>query len=403
MGFSAFNDNFYKNALVILITYVLANSLSMSAEILISLAAACFIVPYFLFSGVAGMLADKFAKHRLARWLKLTELLLVLTASVALLSHDAAFMLFILFLLGTQSTFFSPVKYAVLPELLEKHELLRGNGMIEAGTFISILLGTSLGGLLILQPNGVYAVSAIMIASSFIGIWAAWRMPPTEAAVPGLRIPYNPFAGIASLVRAVASHRVILLPIIGISWFWAIGATYLIQIPVLTKEVIGGNEQVVTWFMALFSIGIAVGSLLCPWVTRKVRLYHSAPLSLLGMTLFGVDIVWLAHLTTPAEPLMGLDDYLQSIGHWRFTADLFGMAMCGGVFVIPLYTRLQTGSGTTQRARAIAGNNVMNALFMAVAAVAAALMYALGWQVREVLLTFALLNLPVVALLWRRR
>ena len=399
MAFSAFNDNFYKNALVIYITYTLAAELGVKAEILISFAAACFIIPYFLFSGMAGLLADKFPKYKMARWLKCTEVLLVLCAAVALLVHHAVGMLSILFLLGTQATFFSPVKYAVLPELVPEHKLMRGNAIIEAGTFISILLGTSLGGLVVLKPHGLLIVSFTMLTAAVIGLAAAFLIPPTPPAVPGIVIPRNPFAGIRAMIGAVAHHHAIMLPIIGISWFWAIGATYLIQIPVLTKELIGGNEEVVTWFVALFSIGIAVGAMLSPTLVRKLRFHDLASLSLLGLTLFGLDLVWGNHHAHPASDLMGLVTYLKQRADWRMTADLFLMAVCGGIFVIPLYNRLQIAAGEEERARAIASNNVFNAFFMAVAAVVAAMMFAAHYSVLQVLLAFGLANFPMILLI----
>ncbi len=212
-------------------------------------------------------------------------------------------------------------------------------------------------------------------------------------------MPRHPFAGIGAMVKAVAHHHAIMLPIFGISWFWAIGATYLIQIPVLTKDIIGGNQEVVTWFVALFSIGIAVGALLCPMVYKRMPFYNAGPLSLLGMMIFCLDLVWGNHHTQPAPALMGIVDYLHQRADWRMTADLFLMAVCGGMFVIPLYTQLQIASGTEERARAIASNNVFNALFMAIAAVLAAAMFAAHYTVLEVLLAFGLANIPVIILM----
>lgn len=403
MALGAFNDNFYKNALIILVTYVLADSMAVKAEVLISVAAATFIVPFFLFSGFAGMLADKFPKHQLIRILKTTEIAIVLAACVALVSHHASAMLVLLFLLGTQSAFFGPTKYAVLPELLDESELMAGNGMVEAGTFIMILLGTILGGLLILQPNGTWVVGGGMLAVSIIGAWTAFRVPATQAAVPQLSIPKNPFASLWEMVRAVWAHPATLKPIIGISWFWAIGAVYLTQIPVFTKEVVGGTEQVVTWFLALFSIGIAVGSVGCQWIARRFRAKHVASWSLAGVCLFGLDLALIGYGMTPEAELVGIRHYLEGFDHVRVTVDLFLMACCGGVFTIPLYTRLQLASGEEQRARAIASNNVMNALFIAAGSLVAAGMYAMQWRICDVLLAFALANIPVILLLWKQR
>ena len=326
MAFGAFNDNFYKNALIILITYVLADSLAVKAEVLISVAAAAFIAPFFLFSGFAGMLADKFPKHQLIRVLKVTELVIVVAACAALVSHHASLLLVLLFLLGTQAAFFGPTKYAILPELLAEKELMAGNGMVEAGTFVMILLGTILGGLLILMPNGTWLVGGGMIVVSLCGVFTGWRVPVMKAAMPALHIPKNPFASLWEMVRAVWQHPAVLKPIIGISWFWAIGAIYLTQIPVFTKEVVGGNEEVVTWFLALFSIGIAIGSVACQWIVKHVRARRVASWSLTGVCLFGLDLAYVGYGMRPGETIVGINDYLHGFAHARITADLFLMA-----------------------------------------------------------------------------
>lgn len=401
MALGAFNDNYYKNALIILVTYVLAGSMAIQAEVLISVAAASFIAPFFLFSGFAGMLADKFPKHHLVRILKITELLIICCACAALVWHHASGLLVLLFLLGTQAAFFGPTKYAILPELLKQNELLAGNGMVEAGTFVMILLGTIFGGLLILQPNGTWLVGLSMIGVSAIGVFTGWRVPVTKAAVPDLVIPKNPFASIWAMQRAVWRHPAVLKPIIGISWFWAIGAVYLTQIPVFTKDVVGGNEEVVTWFLALFSIGIAAGSLSCHILVKRFQARHISSWSLLGVCLFGLDLVWVGYYTQPGDVLLGIRTYLHGFDHFRITLDLFLMACCGGVFTVPLYTRLQIASGPTERARAIASNNVMNALFIAASSLLAATFYALQWSVCDVLLVFSLANIPVILVLWR--
>jgi acyl-[acyl-carrier-protein]-phospholipid O-acyltransferase/long-chain-fatty-acid--[acyl-carrier-protein] ligase len=401
MAIGAFNDNYFKNALIILITYVLARELSVSAEVLISVAAACFILPFFLFSGFAGMLADKFPKHQLVRALKITELLIVIAAGIALLSHHLWALLTLLFLLGTQAAFFGPTKYAILPELVKEDELLTANGITEAGTFVSILLGTIFGGLLILHPQGTELVAGSMVALSLLGLLLGWKVPVTQAKNPTLAIPKNPFASLWDMITTVWKRPELMRPIIGISWFWAIGAVYLTQIPVFTKDKLGLNQEVVTCFLALCSLGIAVGALACPHIIKYFHPRHIAPISLFGLCLFGLDLVIAGNAMTPASPLVGLSDYLHGLDHWRMTVDLFLMAVCGGIFTIPLYTRLQLASDDAQRARAIASNNVMNALFISIASVLAAGLYAAKWSITDVLLLFALANLPVALLLWK--
>lgn len=405
IALGAFNDNFYKNALIILTTYSLAAKLVMDAGMLISLASACFILPFFLFSGIAGELADQMEKHRLVRMLKVTELLLVLVAILALFYEHAWGLMVILFLLGMQAAFFGPTKYAILPELLERDELLLGNGIVESGTFCSILLGTLLGGLLILQPGGIAMVSAILLVASVLGLFAAWRVPATPAMHAHARVHLNFLGSTWRMVRIAFSRPGLVAPILGISWFWAIGATYLTQLPIFTKDVLGANQMVVTLFNGLFTVGIAAGSFACPFIRARFRSRHLSPLALVGIFLFGLDVCWIG-LTAKSptqDALTGLLPYLTaSFDHVRIAVDLFLLAFCGGVFIVPLYTALQTQSAEAERARTIASNNVINSLFVAVGSIIATLMFAQHFTVMDVLLLFTLLNLPVIGLLLRQ-
>ena len=402
MALGAFNDNFYKNAVIILITYALAAQLFVNAPLLISLAAACFILPFFLFSGIAGILADRVAKHRLVRYLKITELAICILAAIALFLQHAGVLMVVLFLFGTQSAFFGPVKYAILPELLPKNELLIANGMIEAGTFLGILIGTLLGGLLILEAHGVAWVSAVLILLSTAGVLAAYRVLPTTVTEPIPAARYKVLATTKDMLSHAARNPPIWYAILGISWFWAIGTTYLTQIPVFTKESIGGDEHVASFFLALFSIGIAFGSLSCAHLTRIFPRAPIAPLALAGITLAGLHVNWLVAGIAPPATLMGLTAYLENARHLAIAADLFLLAACGGIFIVPLYTQLQLQSKESERARAIASNNVMNALFSSIAAVLAAALYAAGMGVDTVFLLTALANIPVIYTLYRQ-
>ncbi len=405
MALGAFNDNFYKNALIIITTYTLAKQMGVEAATLLSAAQAAFILPFFLFSGLAGEFADHFPKHRMVRALKTTEFVLILLGAVALLTQHAWSLLAVLFLLGMQAAFFGPTKYAILPELLKPEELLVGNAINEGGTFLAILLGTLIGGVLILAPNGSVIVAGSLTGAALLGLWAAWRVPETHVTKRELPIRYNVFASTCAMIRHALNHRELIYPILGISWFWAIGATYLTQLPVFTKEVIGANEKVVTLFNGIFTVGIALGSFYCPmvikWLGRRAK--HLSAIGLTGVCLFGIDI-FATGLTAGApnasEKLMGVVEYLAaSHGHWRLALDLFLMAFCGGMFIVPLYTQLQTLSDEHERARSIASNNVMNALFIAIAALLATGLFYLKLSVLIVLLVFALLNLPVIGVL----
>jgi len=404
MALAAFNDNFYKNALIILITYRLAADDAEQAASLISMASAAFIVPFFLFSGLAGLLADKYAKSMLVRRLKLTEWLLYGLATLALFSGQVSLMLGALFLLGCLSAFFGPLKYAILPELLPREQILQATGYVEGGTYVSILLGTLLGALLILKPNGEWITAAILLSVGALGVVAAWRVPTTTAMNPGLTLRYNILASIWDMLRVAWRNRTIFAAILGISWFWSIGATYLTQLPVFTKDVVGADERVVSLYMGIFTVGIALGSALCPRFIRRIPGATLAPLALLGVMLTGLDLCVTGFgMEKPEGTLLGLGSYFGELAHWRILADLTLMSFCGGMFIVPLYALLQTDAEEAERARTIASNNVVNALFIAVASIMAAVLYKLAFNVLEVLLVFALLNIPVIALLWKRR
>lgn len=400
----AFNDNYFKNALIILLTYELAARMGVDIAVLISIAAAFFILPFFFCSGFAGELADAMPKHQLVRMLKVTEAALMIAAAGSLIIEQTWSLLVILFLIGMQAAFFGPTKYAILPQLLKREELLLGNGLVEGGTFMSILLGTLLGGVLILQPHGNLMVAASLIVVSLLGVWAAWKVPVTPTANPGMKVNYNIFKSTWRMVRHAFGNPALSVPILGISWFWAMGATYLTQLPVFTKDIINGNEMVVTLFNGVFTVGVALGSFLCPYIVHRFHARDLSPLALCGVLVFGLDLCWLGYHTerSHAEELIGMITFITaSFDHIRITFDLFLMAFCGGIFIVPLYTQLQTQSSATERARTIASNNVVNALFISLASVLATILFAQKFTVLHVLLVFTLLNIPVIAILRR--
>lgn len=401
MALGAFNDNYYKNALTILITYTLADHAQLSVTTFISIAAAVFILPFFLFSGVAGLLADRYPKHLLIRIFKTTELALFIFAALALIFQHIWLLMAILLLLGIQAAFFGPVKYAILPELLKENELIAGNGLVEAGTFLCILMGTILGGLLVLAPHGTNIVAVTMIMLGIAGVIASRHVPETLPVNPALRLRWNIYITTRDMVRYAFCTPELLVAIIGISWFWAIGATYLTQLPVFTKLVVGGNQEIVTLYNAAFSISIAFGSLACNRLLKGNVSLKFAPWSLLAIALAGIDLYLLSRaLETPPETLIGIAQYFTRFTDWRILIDLIVIAIAGGIFIVPLYTTLQVRGDSATRARTIASNNVINALFIAIASLAAASFYAAGLAVGHVLLIFSLLSLPLIILLW---
>lgn len=389
----AFNDNTFKNALVILITYRLASLFGSSAQILVTLAAGIFILPFFLFSATAGQLADKYEKSRLIAIVKFAEIILMITAAIGFYLHSVPLLMFVLFALGTQAAFFGPLKYAILPNLLHENELIAGNGLIEAGTFISILFGTILGGVFILYPFGEYLISFIVVLLAIGGFIASLYIPAGSSDNPSLRINYNIIQETTRLLLYSRERWDIYLAILGISWFWLVGATFLSQFPAYAKDILHAKESIVTLFLTLFSIGLAIGSLLCNRLLKgKVHATY-VPLGALGMTIFMIDLcIASAHAAFPPTTLLTLGGFLSTFSGWRISLDLMLIAVCGGLYTVPLYAILQHRSDKEYRARVIASNNVLNALFMVIAAILTVVLLKIGLSVTQVFLLIAIGN-----------
>ncbi len=390
----AFNDNTFKNALVILITYRLATLSGLNAQILVTLAAGIFILPFFLFSATAGQLADKYEKSRLITIIKFIEIILMGLAALGFYLQNVSLLMFILFSLGTHATFFGPLKYAILPDHLHENELIAGNGLIEAGTFLAILLGTLLGGLLILHPNGESIISAIVFTIALSGWMASLFIPKANSDNRVLHVSYNIVKETFQLIKYSKKHWDIFLSILGISWFWLVGATFLSEFPVFAKDILHANENVVTFFLTVFSVGMAIGSLFCNKLLKgKVHATY-VPLGALGMTLFMVDLYFAASNVNPwhVGELITFSQFLQTFNGWRITFDLLFISICGGLYIVPLYAILQHRSEREHRARVIASNNIINALFMVVSAIATMLMLKIGFTVTQVFLAIAIAN-----------
>jgi acyl-[acyl-carrier-protein]-phospholipid O-acyltransferase / long-chain-fatty-acid--[acyl-carrier-protein] ligase len=390
----AFNDNVFKNALVILITYTVAEQSALSPQIMVTMAAGIFILPFFLFSATAGQLADKHDKAKLIRIIKFVEILLMAGAATGFYLQQVNLLMLILFLMGTQSAFFGPLKYGILPDQLNENELIGGNALIGTGTFLSILLGTICGGLLILADNGTLIISVMVIALALIGWISSLLIPPTQAADSAIIVNYNFFTETHRIIQHIRQNPVIFRAVLGISWFWLFGATFLSQFPTFGKDIIGGNEQVVTLFLAVFSIGIGIGSLLCNRLLKGEVAATYVPLGILGMTIFTIDLYFASSriIAGNAEALIGVMIFLESWANWRVLIDLLGIAVCGGIYIVPLYAIIQDRTAAAYRSRTIAGNNIMNALFMVVSALVISMMLAHEFTVTEVFLTIAVFN-----------
>lgn len=388
----AFNDNVFKNGILFLVTFVLADRSGLNAPLLVAIAGGIFIFPFFIFSATAGQLAEKYDKVALIRLLKLTELGLMIAAGIGFMLQSVWYLMALLFLMGTQSAFFGPIKYSILPEQLKPGELLGGNGLVQAGTFLAILFGT-IAGKVVLEENGALLVSVLIIGVAMVGWTASRFIPSTGPMVPQLKVDYNVFTSTWEMLRYAHGQKEIFLIILAISWFWLIGATFLTEITPFAKNVLGGDQNLATLMLVLFSIGMALGSLLCNSMLKGAVHATFVPLGALGMTLFTIDLFFASRaFTADSAMLLTVSQFLDSFRGWRIVADLLLIAISAGVYIVPLNTLLQHHSQEGHRARNIAANNIFNALFMVASALGTALLVSLDLTIPQIFLVIALLN-----------
>ncbi len=400
----AANDNLFKNALIVLVVYRLAGG-GMAAPVVSTLAAASLVLPFVLFSATAGEVADRYDKAMLIRRIKIAEIVIATLASAAFVTGQVWALLSILFLLGTQATFFGPLKYAILPEHLDTDDLVTGNGVIEAGTFVAILLGTIAGGLLIGLPGGTAIVSAALVLLAVFGYLASRFIPATVAAAPGLPIRRNMAAALRDLLAAGRARRDVHLSILAISWFWLVGAVYLAEFAAIAKGTLHADNRVVTLFLALFSIGVGLGSLGAARLMKGEISPRILPAAALGIGLFTIDFALAVPGAALAGPgLGGISAFLAHWQGWRIVGDLLGASICGGFYTVPLYAMIQARAPEDMRARAIAANNVYNAVFMVAGSVATIGLLAAGLSLTGVFValgaaTIAVAGMAVLAFL----
>ena len=395
--FGAFNDNVLKNALVILIAFQGSKLSPVDPKLMVNACAGIFILPFFLFSASAGQLADKFEKSRLIRLVKTLEILIMAIAAAGFLLPNLILLLTALFLMGLHSTLFGPLKYSILPQHLHEDEMIGGNALIESGTFLAILLGTILGGTLIgLGDAGPHYAASVCFLIAVLGYLSSRGIPLAPAPAPDLAFNWNPLSETWRNLGFAKQNRPVFLSILGISWFWFYGATFLSQFPSYAKENLGGGESVVTLLLALFSVGIGLGSLLCDKLSRHHVESGIVPLGSIGLTLFAVDL-YFASPTGGSVSNQDIAAFLQQPGSLRVLADLVLIGVFGGFYCVPLYAIMQTRSEASHRSRVIAANNIVNALFMVVAALLAMMMLAQQFTVPQLFLVTAGLN-AVVAL-----
>ena len=391
----AMNDNVFKQALVIVLAYQTASFTTLASDTLQNLAQALFVLPFFLFSATAGQIADKYEKSGLITVTVAIELACMALGAVGLLTQNLALLLAALFLGGMQSTLFGPVKYAILPQQLKDTEIVGGNGLVEMGTSIAILAGMVYGGWMVTQAGwGVAGVAASAMAFSAAGIALSRLIPKAPAADPALRINWNPITETWRNLRFARRNRTVFLSILGISWFWFYGSMLVTQFPNLSKNILQADEHVVTLLLVVFSIGIGVGSLLCERLSGHKVEIGLVPFGSIGLTVFGIDL-WLAGAGHLAHGPVALGEFVRDPGHWRLLADLLLIGLFGGFYIVPLYALVQTRSEPSHRSRVIAGNNILNAVFMVGAAALAIGLFQAGLTIPQLILVTALLNAAV--------
>jgi len=376
----------------VLLTFQAAQWTTLKVELLANLAAGIFILPFFLFSATAGQLADKYDKALLARLVKVLEMVIMGVAAAGFFLHSLPVLMGALFLLGCHSTLFGPVKYAILPQHLHNDELVGGNALIEAGTFVAILIGTLAGGLLAgsVEHPAWIALGGFVVAAA--GYLSSRGIPSAPAPEPGLTVNLNPLSETWRNIAFARQNRTVFLSILGISWFWLYGALFLAQFPAYAKNVLGGGESAVTLLLATFTVGIGIGSMLCERLSGKHVEIGLVPFGSIGLTLFGLDLFFASPAgltgTTPHELLALLS--LPAV--WRVLFDLVMLGVFGGFFIVPLYALVQLRSAAGQRARIIAANNILNALFMVVGALGAGALLGAGLSIPALFAGAAALN-----------
>lgn len=389
----AANDNLFKFALTVLVTYQL--QVAWLPPALAGLViGALFILPFLLLSATAGQLADRMDKAVLMRRIKDCEIAIMALAVLGFVMQWPAVLLLCLVGMGVHSTFFGPAKFAYLPQVLKPAELTGGNGMVEMGTFVAILLGSMVGGLLIATPHvGRLHVAALCMALAVLGRWTAHHIPRHNAPpLVAQRMNWNPWSETVANLRLAREDGVVFRAMLGISWMWFFGAVFLAEFPVLAKEVLHGDEQVAALLLVVFSTGVGVGALLCESLSRGRVEPGLVPLGALGMTVFAVDLWWTLEALGPVADTLSVRSFLHAPGRWRVLLDLLCLSMAAGVYSVPLYALIQQRSPVSHRARIIAANNILNALFMVSSALLAGALLAAGWNVPQLFVSMGVAN-----------
>ncbi len=402
----AFNDNVFKTALLTILTYDARRWTALDVGLLNNLIPGLFILPFVLFSATAGQWSDKFEKGRIMRLVKLLEIGIMGVAAFGWASHNLWLLVAAVVGMGLHSTLFGPVKYAYLPQHLAPAQLVGGNGMVEMGTFVGILLGEVLGALLVVQqPWGLQLVAGGTIVLALLGWLASRRIPYSPPPAPELRVNWNPWSESLRNLAFSRANRPLYVALLGNSWFWFYGAILLAQFPVYARDYLHGGHTVFVLLLMVFSLGVGVGSLLCERLSRHRIEIGLVPLGALGLSLFGADLFLASRgygAGIDAAGLLDLAGFLRQSGSWRILADCTLIGAFGGIYVVPLFALIQTRCDPKHVSRTIAGMNILNALFMVAAALCGMLLLRSGATIPQLFLATALLNALVAAyLFWR--
>ena len=390
----AANDNVFKFAFTVMVTYQLSVGWLPPAMAGLVIG-ALFILPFLLFSATSGQLTDKYDKTVMIRFVKNLEIAIMSLAAWGFTTNNVPILLGCTFLMGLHSTLFGPVKFAYLPQVLSERELTGGNGMVEMGTFVAILLGNIVGGLLVALPDvGHRNVAIACVVLALAGRVIAAYIPAAPATDPGLQINWNPVGETWRNLKLAHGNLVVFRSLLGISWMWFFGAVFLSQFPSLAKEVLHGNEQVASALLVVFSFGIGTGSLLCETLSRRHVEIGLVPLGAIGMSVFAVDL-YFASSGLPPSGVMGLGVFLAQPAHWRVMADLALLSLFAGLYSVPMYALIQLRSQPTHRARIIAANNILNALFMIASSLIAGLLLKSGFTIPQIFLFTGIANAVV--------
>jgi 1-acyl-sn-glycerol-3-phosphate acyltransferase len=387
----AFNDNVFRNATLVLITALMGLSQQQQSTYT-NLAPALFILPFFFFSATAGQLAEKYEKTRIIRAVKLFEIVAMAIAAYGFYSHRAGLLLVVLFMMGLHSTVFGPIKYSILPQALKPEELTGGNGLVETGTALSILFGMMLGGGLMLSGNGPLAASLAVLAIAAVGYVASRYIPPAPPTAPDTRINWNPVSASLPILMLCTKQRAVFNSVLGISWFWFLGTGLTAQLPVYAEANLGGGPELYLLTLAVFSIGTAIGSLLCEKLSHRTVEIGLVPFGAIGVSACGV---WLYFARTGLAPHTGLGvmEFVQAPGSWQILAALTGIGVFGGFYLVPLFALVQSRTPKPEISRVIAGNNILNAFFIVGAAVFGIFaQQQLHWSIPQLFLAIAVMN-----------